>query len=472
MIRFVVVVLMTLTLATLLATPVLAEVAVGPAECWTYAKPDGESFFALSLSVEVDQADESPRQVVILVDTSASQIGYYRTKSLETLDELLNTLRDRDAVQLFATDVRAVPMTEGPVGPHSPEMKAALEKLKARTPLGASDVEEALDSALAAFDAEDPAPKRIVYIGDGLSSANLLPPNVLDKLIGRLVAAEVPVTGYALGARTDVHLFGVLAAHTGGVVAVDAVAMQARRFGQFLANAVRTEVFWPTAAEWPPQFVDTYPTRLPPLRTDRDSIIVGRGQLTEKFEVTLRVEDRKPGAARGLSKRLTWSVTPTPSDEAFSFLPELVGIARKNGGVTLPLAGRGGLVESRLSLNADLAKLIRLGSQALKIAAQVPDAGTVGSLLDQAETLARRALELDPASIEGEQLMTSIRNRWLELAKAGIKEERFDRAAQAVFRVLRIDPENAEAKRLANELPQAARQAAEVANPEVEDGQE
>ncbi len=442
------------TVSSLLAAPRPGEV-----ECWTYSKPDGESFFALSLQVEVDQADEGPRQVAILVDTSASQIGYYRSKGLDTLEELLNSLREGDRVQLFAADLNAVPMTTEATAPDSQQMQDAVAKLRLRTPLGAVDMPTVLTRVRTSFDPQSPLPKRVIYIGDGRSAANLLVPETLDQLVDKLVTDRVAVGAYVLGDRTDLQLLGALATHTGGVVAVDAVPMNARRFGQFLAMSVRAEVFWPIQAEWPPQFVDVYPARIPPLRTDRDSVLIGRGRLPAEIPIVIRVDGPRRGQV------LRWTAKPRPSDDGFNFLPELVSSSRRHKGIALPLAGRGGLVEARLSLNDDLARLMRLGGQALGIAVQQEDPVVKSGLLDQAEQLARRCLELDAESLDAELLLNTVKSHWLEMAREGIEAQRFDRAAQAVFRVLRIDPENEEASKMVRQLPQAARAAAQLANP-------
>lgn len=113
----------------------------------SFAKPNGDSYFALSL---VPQAALSPTEssdVVILFDTSASQLGAYRETGLEVLKGLLATLGDKDHVKLVAVDVDAVPLTENFVAPRGPEIAAAIEKLQRRVPLGSTDLEAALNGA-------------------------------------------------------------------------------------------------------------------------------------------------------------------------------------------------------------------------------------------------------------------------------------------------------------------------------------
>ena len=55
--------------------------------------------------------------MVILVSTSASQAGEYRTKRSQALQAAVAGLGPGDRVRLIATDLNAVPLTKGFVAP-------------------------------------------------------------------------------------------------------------------------------------------------------------------------------------------------------------------------------------------------------------------------------------------------------------------------------------------------------------------
>src|SRR5262245_19988493 len=100
--------------AALAASTVRAEPQT--ARLSTYATND-QSYFALSL-LPATAADPAQRnELVLLVDTSASQAGPIRQSALEALDALLAGLRPADRVQLVAIDGRAVPMSAGFAAP-------------------------------------------------------------------------------------------------------------------------------------------------------------------------------------------------------------------------------------------------------------------------------------------------------------------------------------------------------------------
>src|SRR5262245_944001 len=77
-----------------------------------YDSPAGDSFFSLSLKAGALKA-AAEHDVVVLVDTSASQVGEHRRQALDVLDACLAALGENDRVQLFAVDVDAKPLMDG-----------------------------------------------------------------------------------------------------------------------------------------------------------------------------------------------------------------------------------------------------------------------------------------------------------------------------------------------------------------------
>ena len=67
------------------------------------------------------------------------------------------------------------------------------------------------------------APRGVLrlYIGDGMSTANLLGSDAIHPIVDRLTSQHVPVSSYAIGPRVDTQLLACLANQTGGVMAVD-----------------------------------------------------------------------------------------------------------------------------------------------------------------------------------------------------------------------------------------------------------
>ncbi len=197
---------------------------------------------------------------------------------------------------------------------------------------------EALRAAADCFEGAAEATRSVVYLGDGISRANLLEDDEVKDIVSRLIERRASVSSYVIGPQRDLILPAVMANHTGGMLYVDTdAADSAQQAGVYLANAVTKPVFWPTLVQLPDNLVEHYPSNVPPLRIDRDTILIGKleGHGLQSVKITAEVA--------GKVVDLTWSVEPERSNEDFGFLPRLVDLARDNGGLTLPTLGSDGL---------------------------------------------------------------------------------------------------------------------------------
>src|SRR5262249_26059866 len=166
--------------------------------------------------------------------------------------------------------------------PQSDETRAAVAKLKRIVPLGATDLARALETALEAPSGE--RGRSVIYIGDGMSTANLVKLPELRDLLARFRKAHVPVTSFAVGPRTDLQLLGTIAVHTGGAVFVDALIEDekspATEVGKKLAAAAKAAIFYPEEIAVAPEFDKLLPEVIPPVRADRDTILLGKGRIS------------------------------------------------------------------------------------------------------------------------------------------------------------------------------------------------
>lgn len=361
----------------------------------TFVKPDGTGYFAMSVIGPAAQAPAAThRDVVVLFDTSASQANEYRSMAIEAVDFFLTSLTADDRVQLYAVDLNMLPLTQTFVAPQGAEMKQALAALAERTPLGSTDMSAALKGVVAAFDglAESADRSRsAVYIGDGMSIANLMAAGEMQQIVDTLCARHVSVHSYAIGPRTDAQLLGVLANHTGGVLLVDIQDLNGKQAGNLLADAVCGAVAWPTKVELPKEIVEYFPHKFPPIRFDRDTIIVGLGKPAGVADIKLQA------TLNGRAVELAWNTPVNAAADDHAYLPELIDLVRKDGGISLPTVGSAGLKEMRRIVFAKAYALLQLAKQAV----------AVGSY-DQAQRLVGEALHMDPNNGEALALRKSV----------------------------------------------------------------
>ncbi|MCO6458687.1 MAG: hypothetical protein J5I93_25550 [Pirellulaceae bacterium] len=325
----------------------------------TFDHATGDIYFALSLTPTGDVPAERDSDVVVLFDTSASQIGVYREDGLAVLTELLKHLGGEDRVKLLAVDLTVVELTSDFVSPRGEPMQAALERLRQRVPLGSTDLVSALNQALDSFGSTE-RPKSVVYIGDGVSRANLFQPAELTALAERCRVEQCDLSSFAIGPHRDLHLLAALANHTGGQLLVDGESLGAQQAGLALARASRGTVLWPAGNQLSESIVELLPQTVPPLRVDRDTIVLGR--LRDRATQALSLEVR----AEGQSRTLQWTASPEASSEVHSYLPRLVETARRDGGATLPTVGSDGLREAARVVAVNSQQLTQLGTQALR----------------------------------------------------------------------------------------------------------
>lgn len=345
----------------------------------TYQDEAGQTFFTLTAPA-IEANAGSPRDVVILLDTSASQAGFYRDTALAAMRSCIASLGADDRVQVMAADLDTRSINASLAAPVSDEIATALDQLDVEPPLGSTDMELALMTASDAFDGNSSRARTVVYIGDGMSPVNLLETKGFAALVERLRSENISVNSYAVGPQRDTSLLAALANQTGGNLYIDENMTwgneaegitdkrakeenqrRGRKVGETLANWVRAEVINPQSTEWPEAVAEAYPKQLPPMRSDRDSVVVG--VLNEGASL----DDAQVTAATSAGNTITWEATETIATTDLSFLPQLIEQAEANGGLALTTLGSKGLQETGRMLLASVDQLTNLAERAISI---------------------------------------------------------------------------------------------------------
>jgi hypothetical protein len=354
----------------------------------TFVPGSGDGgYFALSLSPNVAQPLVGPHDLVVLFDTSASQAGEYRDRGFQALHALLESLSPDDRVNLLAVDVNVVALTPGFVKPAGSEMQAALAQLQRRVPLGSTDMYAAMEAVVKAYARQPARARAAIYLGDGLSPTNIITPALSRQFADQFTDAQVSVISFAIGPRVDLNLMGVLAKTTGGTVVFDespsGEQVNPRSAGRQLADAAHGWVIWPEQLTLPKGFQSVYYRGAPPLRFDRDTIILGA--FTPGRMPSDGLDIRVAGKLSGKPISLQWQVSPRQSNEDQAYLVELVELSQLDGGVSLPDAGSAALDNLRRLVGVSARNFARLGRQAV----------ATGDL-NSARQLADEAARLDP----------------------------------------------------------------------------
>lgn len=333
-----------------------------------YRAESGETSFALVLDGQATDQARRQRDHIVLFDTSASQTGEHRSQALSVLESFVKSLPAGDQVRLYGIDVKASEFTSGFAAANSDDVQKAIQRLARRAPLGATDLGQGIETALAAVRADRPA--TVVYFGDGMSSLRLIPEQAMQGLAERLQAQHVPFNAFAIGPRKDLTLLGVLANWSGGTVAMDDKDAASEVAGQKLADAATLNVFYPTKTATESARTKFFPSRPLPVRGDREVVLLGKGEVPSSFTLS----DGKSS--------LNWKVSAANvKDEAF--VSNLVQRAERQS-FNVPYAGAKLLEVAQSEFASQVNQLSQLGDAAL-FDHDVKKAEAIGKTLQQAD---------------------------------------------------------------------------------------
>ena len=334
---------------------------------------------AIGIKAEGD-GKAGPAQVLVLVDTSASQTGEHRRRGLDAVAGLLEKARPDDRFAIAAVDVSCTPLQKEFKTARDPATTQAARALDARTPLGSTDIVEALTAAADLFAADAPAgPRAVIYVGDGPGLSGI-DPSEFSQAIDALRAKRIAVSSLGIGPQINWPCLAAIANATGGMLLVPEDKEPAKESGGRIGAVAVHDVAWPEDVALSSDVAEAglrmLPSRLPPLRTDRDSVVLVEGPLDNgRLEVRLQ--------RAGEEAPVTLALPAAQPREENAYLAELARNARETDGIFLPLLGREGLALSRSVILGEAATLAALSRQA-------EAAGSHDSALRLAEASLRR----------------------------------------------------------------------------------
>ncbi|WP_437230002.1 vWA domain-containing protein [Planctomicrobium sp. SH661] len=358
----------------------------------TYETPEGRQIGSASLPLNVEAGKRQNVNHVILLDTSASQIGEHRQMATAVLANFLRSLPSEDRVNVLAYDVQVAPLTSDWTAPGVAEVEVS-KNLQDRFPAGSSNLSSAL---LAARDLlQSSASGSVLVIGDGMSTAHLFQPEELKGLTASFRDREIPIHSFALGSKTDVRLLGILGEETGGYVMQDEwskSSLPAEKVGKLLADATHQQVFYPSQISVSNNQVELSPSRALPMRADRETVYLLSGPIDGKTEISVT------GQLNGQKTDLTYSVPEVSRNNGNTFLNQYWADAKATDGVAIGMAGDWMVNLAHQTFEDQITLISAEGQKAL-------EAGS----LQQAEQIGTFLQKVDPHNTRGDQLVNKAR---------------------------------------------------------------
>jgi tetratricopeptide (TPR) repeat protein len=363
----------------------------------SYQSLDGSVYFALQVKPDLPAAPNRPRDIQIVIDSSASQAGAPFEAARKIAKEVVTSAGDSDRIALWVVSTpRATRnLIRGGGLKSAADARAAFGPLENEYASGAVDLKDAVERIAKEFDGKVSRQQVILYLGDGESALNPLDEAGRYKLAADLRAQHIAFYSIPLGSPINGHNIHTLVSGTGGAVLrptdektedpAAAVKGLATRFQKALA----VPVMEPSKATLSAEVAEMLPAKLPPLRADMPTLVVGKfekGKVPASLELT--IEGKVAGAAA--TAKVTQPM-PEPAADNF-FLGSLVTQWKSSGNPDAPAILR---ADRTLALAYEGTRLTR--DEFLEEANWAVGA----KRLDAAKALFDAALKLDPEDPRG-----------------------------------------------------------------------
>jgi tetratricopeptide (TPR) repeat protein len=287
----------------------------------TYQPRDGAMLFAWQVKPQVEAAPARPRDVLVVVDNSASQAGKPLQQARDILTAYAATLgaNDRVSVWLANTPASTRALTKGYFAPNSEQVREAAAALTdTEYGSGATDLKVALNKALKDLPPNDNRQQFVLFLGDGESAFNPLTEADRLALGSEMDRNNVFFFAVPLGLKVNPQNLHGLATITGGsVVRLQEDLTNPATRDQFIGRltaAVATPVVKVKEFKFGEEVGEVYPSKLPPLRGDRTTLVMGKLAKPAAAGVSLAVK----GAVAGRAVALNFAEKlPAPQREHF-----------------------------------------------------------------------------------------------------------------------------------------------------------
>ncbi len=251
----------------------------------TYDSPSGERLFGLQVKLPLADVPARPRDYLVLVDVSASMARGPLSAAQRIADVLVAQIakgnpEDRVALWTISTEAKCLSKTFKP----AKDLNNALAELKNEYPAGAVDLKSGLPRAIDSFEAVSGRQRVMIFLGAGTSIAGPVDADDRAALSETMVKKEITFFPVPLGSRFDsLNLHG-FANGTGGKVVRIPASDRTEELLARLEEAIAAPVLYPTALKLPQEVSEAYPTRLPPLRRDAPTLVVGKMKPTKEMK--------------------------------------------------------------------------------------------------------------------------------------------------------------------------------------------
>jgi hypothetical protein len=246
----------------------------------SYRTTQGETIIAAQVKPALEAGPARPRDLAVLIDNSASQAGSAFNMARSVAGALKEALGPNDRVSIWVVSTpSATKCLTGNdfVSAKSDKLAEALNKLEnSEYCSGATDLKDAIHKSLASFDLKASRQSAILLLGDGESAYSPVTNPERFQIGQELVSQKVAFFAIPLGTKLNPDNLHGFATTTGGaVVRLQRDETSAALCLRLLAT-ISAPILYPTKFELADGIIEVLPSKLPPLRGDSPTLMVGK----------------------------------------------------------------------------------------------------------------------------------------------------------------------------------------------------
>jgi hypothetical protein len=287
-----------------------------------YHPPDQkETLLALQVKPQLKPVSPRPRDYLVLVDTAAHMAGGDLRTAQTLLNAFLRQVGGEDRVALWTVNTKHHDLTNG--FQTSQNLKAALKKLGEEYPAGAVNLRDSLPEAVKLFDGKQDRQHVILFLGSGQSIAGPIDADLRVSLCKQMTANHIAFYSVPLGGYLDPFNLHGFANNTGGKVIRYGLGSTPDKWTVHLVEALKQPVLYDCEIQLPAKVAEVLPTKLPPLRPDVPTLVVGKfAAVPAKDEV--RFDYTLTGKVNGEETRVAVSEKMSQPDDDNYFLANML----------------------------------------------------------------------------------------------------------------------------------------------------
>ncbi|HEY7154941.1 MAG TPA: vWA domain-containing protein, partial [Gemmataceae bacterium] len=239
-----------------------------------YRTEQGETLMALQVKPQLNKTPIRPRDYLLLIDTAAHMAGGNLAAARTIVEKLVGQMGADDKVAVWTVNTRTHDLSQG--FQSNKKLSAALKKLGEDYPAGAVNLKDALPKAINAFDGKQDRQRLIVFVGSGQSIAGPMDGELRATLCRDMVKNQIAFYSVPLGSHLEPYNLHGFANGTGGKVVRLGLTRDADQWVKDMREAAAQPILYDADIKLPAEVVERYPTKLPPLRPDVPTLLVGK----------------------------------------------------------------------------------------------------------------------------------------------------------------------------------------------------